>query len=137
LCLGAAGGLEERAVRVLVISDDPQATEVGRLAVTTAGGEVQRCDGVCAAGRSILREGADLILLDLGLPGLTGEAALRLLQEVAPRVPVLILATKVSAVTTEGLLMAGARRLVTKPVDPQQLLQIIRDEVAAVPVRAA
>lgn len=115
-------------MKVLAVSNDPGVIEKARLALRPLSGEIQGCEGVCAAGRVILREGADLILLDLGLPGLTGESALRLLREVAPRAAVLVLANEPVPTDAEALLMAGARRVVAKPIDVQQLREIISEE---------
>ncbi len=119
-------------MKVVVVITDPSVVEMTRAALRPLGGVVQGCEGVCAAGRAILREGTDLILLDLDLPGLTGEAALRLLREVAPRVPVLVLASEPSPATTVGLLMAGARRVVAKPLDLQQLRAIVYAETSTI-----
>lgn len=118
-------------MKVLAVSNDPGVIESARTALRPFSGEIQGCEGVCAAGRLILREGTDLILLDLGLPGLTGESALRLLREVAPRAIVLVLAKEPVPADTEALLMAGARRVVAKPIDLQQLREIVSEETFA------
>ena len=118
-------------MKVLAVSNDPGVIERARMALRPFSGVIQGCEGVCAAGRVILREGADLILLDLGLPGLTGESALRLLREVAPRAVVLVLTNEPVPTDTEALLIAGARRVVAKPIDLQQLRDIISEEAFA------
>ena len=60
----------------------------------------------------------DLVLLDLMLPGLSGE-------EVLPRiegVPVLVLSAKAAVADKVSLLMGGAADYITKPFDTKELL---------------
>lgn len=67
----------------------------------------------------------DLILLDLGLPGLNGQTALKNLRTVSD-VPVIIL-TSQNSETNEALTMAyGADDFVAKPFSPEILLLRIR-----------
>jgi CheY-like chemotaxis protein len=71
----------------------------------------------------------DLILLDLHLPDLMGDEALRrLLADEATRdIPVVMLSADATPGQIERLLSAGAREYLTKPIDVKRFLQIIEE----------
>ena len=64
------------------------------------------------------RERPDLVLLDLMLPGLTGEEVLPKIQGI----PVIVLSAKAEADSKIGLLLGGAADYITKPFDTGELL---------------
>jgi two-component system, OmpR family, alkaline phosphatase synthesis response regulator PhoP len=108
--------------RILVIEDDPSIAELVALSLGTVG-----LDAVVASsgtdGLAAL-EGADLVVLDLGLPDVLG---LRLVGEIkAKGVPVLILSARDSLKDKVGGLDAGAEDYVTKPFEPLELIARVR-----------
>ena len=60
----------------------------------------------------------DLVLLDLMLPGLSGEEVLPHIQNV----PVIVVSAKVDVDDKVGLLLSGAADYITKPFDAKELL---------------
>ena len=60
----------------------------------------------------------DLVLLDLMLPGLSGEEVLPHIQNV----PVIVVSAKVDVDDKVGLLLSGAADYITKPFDTKELL---------------
>lgn len=66
----------------------------------------------------LARETPDLILLDLMLPGLTGEEVLPKIKNI----PVIVMSAKVAVSDKVKLLMDGASDYVTKPFDISELL---------------
>lgn len=60
----------------------------------------------------------DLILLDLMLPGLSGEEVLPTIQGI----PVIVVSAKVDVQDKVNLLLGGAADYITKPFDPAELL---------------
>ena len=60
----------------------------------------------------------DLILLDLMLPGLTGEKLLPQIRDI----PVIVVSAKADTADKVGLLRGGAADYITKPFDMQELL---------------
>lgn len=73
---------------------------------------------------------ADIVLLDLSMPGLSGIDLIRRLQFEHPDLPVLVLSMHVEAQIVARVLRAGAAGYVTKDCDPAILLQAVR-KVAA------
>jgi CheY-like chemotaxis protein len=76
------------------------------------------------------KERPDLVLLDLNLPDMHGEEALRHLREVEgmAHVPVVVVSADANPAQIEHLRSLGVHSYVTKPVDVQRLLALI-DEV--------
>ena len=64
----------------------------------------------------------DLVILDLGLPGLDGLEVLRRWREQGPSMPVLILTARDSWAERVDGLRAGADDYLTKPFHPEELL---------------
>ena len=90
-------------------------------------------EGLVAARRV---PGPDFILLDLNLPGMSGEAALAQLRA-DPRtaaIPVVILSGDATARTREKHLLTGVRAYLTKPFNIQRFLALM-DELLPSPAR--
>ncbi|MBQ6018570.1 MAG: response regulator transcription factor [Clostridia bacterium] len=119
---------------ILIVDDDES---VGDLLEEILRGEdysVRRAYSGTEALLAVNAERPDLILLDLMLPGLSGE-------EVLPRlgnIPVIVLSAKTAPDTKAELLLGGAADYVTKPFDTRELLARItvalRRNEAASPV---
>ena len=119
---------QPRPLRVLVVEDYADA------ATTTA--EVLRLDGhhvwVAADGPRALQaasaEEPDVVLLDLGLPGMDGYTLARRLAAVCRRKPYLIAVSGFGgAEFRRRSRKAGIDLYLVKPADPEQLLAILRD----------
>jgi CheY-like chemotaxis protein len=88
--------------------------------------EVENGEEVLPALRS---EGADLLLLDYNLPGLSGAELAFELQGDANHgtIPVLIITGYAEDEVQELELPANVKAVVTKPVDQKKLLQLIKE----------
>ena len=103
---------------IAVIDDDVYISDMVTEVLTRAGYGVLRAYSGTEAMLLLERQRPDLILLDLMLPGLTGE---ELLPKLAG-IPVIVVSAKVDVQDKVSLLMAGAADYLTKPFDPQELL---------------
>ncbi|HEV7307929.1 response regulator transcription factor [Ensifer sp.] len=65
--------------------------------------------------------GADIILLDLGMPGVAGVQFITELKTIAPRTKILVLTANVEPRTVRATIEAGARGYLTKSGDPSEL----------------
>ncbi|MBN8939467.1 MAG: response regulator transcription factor [Rhizobiales bacterium] len=72
--------------------------------------------------RSLLRHNAtDLLVLDLGMPGVTGLQFIRSLRDSFPRLKILVLTANLEPRTVRAALDAGADGYLTKHDDPAEL----------------
>jgi CheY-like chemotaxis protein len=111
---GAAPPDPATAARVLVIDDEPQIRKFVDIALRSQG-YATRLAATGEQGLSLLAsQGADIVVLDLGLPDRDG---LQVLQELRQwsRVPVIVLTVRSAEEQKVALLDAGANDYVTKP----------------------
>ncbi|AMW03886.1 hypothetical protein GEMMAAP_01570 [Gemmatimonas phototrophica] len=115
---------------ILIIDDEPMVRSVLARQMTRAGMRAEQADGAEAA-LELLRAGAvpDLrvILLDLSMPGLSGEAALPLLHDVAPGVPIVALSGHVP----DSMMLPGTVAVLQKPLGQHQLVDAVMRAVAS------
>lgn len=111
--------------RILIVEDEPALSEPLAYLLTREGYETT----VVADGASALtafdQSGADLVLLDLMLPGLSGTEVCRELRQ-RSSVPIIMLTAKDSEVDIVVGLELGADDYVTKPYSTRELLARIR-----------
>jgi two-component system OmpR family response regulator len=113
-------------MRLLLVEDDSM---IGEAALDLLRGEHYAVDWVRdgAHADTVLRaQTYDLVLLDLGLPGMDGIEVLRRLRERKSRVPVLIATARDSVEQRVAGLDAGADDYVLKPFVLEELLARIR-----------
>jgi DNA-binding NarL/FixJ family response regulator len=75
-------------------------------------------------------DAADVILTDLGLPGMSGVDGIRILHERFPAVPILALTVYDSDATVFSALCAGASGYLLKNTPPARLLESLKEVVA-------
>src|SRR5580692_2925214 len=111
---------------VLLAEDDASISEPLSRALRREGYQVEVTqDGPSTLERA-LGEGADLILLDIGLPEMDGLEVCRRVRAEGHAVPVLILTARADEVDTVVGLDAGADDYVTKPFRLAELLARVR-----------
>jgi DNA-binding response OmpR family regulator len=110
---------------VLVVEDDPDLRLLLRTVLQEAGFEVEETDSGPSALEALDRCPVDLVLLDLGLPGLDGHEVLRQLR-VGSDVPVIVLSGRRSDAERTATLEAGADDYVSKPFSTPELLARVR-----------
>ena len=109
--------------RLLLAEDEPGLAEVLQLHLHLAGFEVDVVGDGLAALYALERRRPDALLLDLGLPRVTGFRVLQLLRRDAATatVPVLVL-TALSFQEAQDVARAGAEDFLTKPVAPHTVV---------------
>jgi DNA-binding response OmpR family regulator len=111
--------------RVLLVEDDAAIADPLARALKREGYDVD----VFGDGPSALagaEDGADLVVLDLGLPGMDGLEVCRQMRAGGSVVPVLVLTARADEVDTVVGLDAGADDYVTKPFRLAELLARVR-----------
>lgn len=126
------------SARVLVIDDEPQIRKFLEISLRSQGYRVS----LAATGRegldALAVQGADLVVLDMGLPDRDGLAILQDLREWS-HVPVIVLTVRSGESEKVAALDAGANDYVTKPFGVQELMARVRALLRshAAPVDAA
>lgn len=117
-------GYDGLVTTVLLVEDDPAISEPLARALGREGYEV-RASGT---GRGALSEveGADLVVLDLGLPDIDGLDVAREIRNQGMTIPILILTARTDEVDMVVGLDAGADDYVTKPFRLAELLARVR-----------
>ncbi|MCS0499443.1 response regulator transcription factor [Protaetiibacter mangrovi] len=112
--------------RILVAEDEARISSFIEKGLKSAGYGVETvADGVDAL--ALARSGEfDLLLLDIGLPGIDGFEVLRRLREGANPLPVVILTARDSAADTVAGFEGGANDYIAKPFRFDELLARVR-----------
>lgn len=115
----------ERTPRVLVVEDDDAIAQVLQRSLRMEGYEVR----IAGNGTTALDEAhgflPDLLILDLGLPGMDGVEVIRRLREWSS-VPIIVLSARHGAEDKVEALDAGADDYVTKPFGLEELMARLR-----------
>ncbi len=111
--------------RVLVVEDEESYSEALAYLLRKEGYDVAIADTGPGAIEEFERSGADIVLLDLMLPGLPGTEVCRHIRQVS-NVPVIMVSAKGDEVDKIVGLELGADDYVTKPYSPRELLARIR-----------
>jgi two-component system KDP operon response regulator KdpE len=124
-----------RAARILIVDDDPLLQKSLALFFLTQGYDVDSAMTAAAAFEAIERHRPDLIVLDLGLPGIDGLAVCRQVRQ-ASDVPIIVLSARSGDQDKVSALEQGADDYVCKPFNSEELLARVRAalrRVASVP----
>ncbi|HJF14598.1 MAG TPA: response regulator transcription factor [Enteractinococcus helveticum] len=134
--------------RILVVEDEPSISDPLSYLLQREGYEVTVVEDGLEAVEEFERNGADLVLLDLMLPGQPGTDVIRQIRQES-QVPVIMLTAKDGEVDKVVGLELGADDYVTKPYSSRELIariravmrrnsdsdELIPDTVSAGPVR--
>ncbi len=108
--------------KILIIEDDTDINNLLKKILKTAGYDVWQAFSGTEANFYLDKEMPDLLLLDLMLPGLSGEELLhQIRQDRKCDVPVLVLSAKNALKDKVTLLGIGADDYITKPFEPEEV----------------
>jgi DNA-binding response OmpR family regulator len=117
-----------RKPKILVVDDDPDLVKALRLRL-----RANNCEVITASdGYSVIaaaqKEHPDVIILDLGLPAGDGFVVLERLQQsdTLSSIPVIVLTARDPQGNEQRALKAGAAAFFQKPVDNDELLNVIK-----------
>ena len=111
--------------RVLVVDDDPQLLRAVRPTLAARGFEPQVAESGEAALELFERWRPDVVLLDLGLPGMDGLAVIRRIRE-HHETPIVVLSARGGERDKVAALDLGADDYLTKPFGLDELLARLR-----------
>jgi two-component system KDP operon response regulator KdpE len=114
-----------QAARILVIDDEPQIRKFLDISLRAQGYQVALAESAAAGISQLSGHGADMVVLDLGLPDRDGHEVLRELRTWSD-VPVIVLTVRSGEAEKVQALDEGANDYVTKPFSVPELMARIR-----------
>jgi two-component system KDP operon response regulator KdpE len=123
----------EDKARILVVDDEGQIRKFLRISLTAHGYEVIEAVRGEDAIRKCAMERPDLVVLDLGLPDMDGQAVIAAIREWSA-VPILVLSVRAGEMDKVEALENGANDYVTKPFGIAELIARTRVLLRARPV---
>jgi len=112
-------------VKVLAVDDEPQILRALRASLAARGHDVLTAPNGETALETVATEPIELVVLDLGLPGIDGVEVIRRLRSWSD-VPVIVLSVRDAQDDKVAALNAGADDYVTKPFAMEELLARMR-----------
>jgi two-component system KDP operon response regulator KdpE len=113
------------AARILVVDDEPQIRKFLEIGLRTQGYAVRSVSTGRSALEALQTQGADLVILDIGLPDLDGHEVLHAIRRWSSA-PVIMLSVRSGEEEKVRALDAGANDYVTKPFGMQELTARVR-----------
>ena len=114
-----------RGRTILVVEDHDDARELIAGVLERSGGRVIAAASTREAVERVRDIRPDLLLADLGLPGEDGYALLNRFRAIYPDVPAIALTAYARETDRDRALAAGFVQHVIKPVDPEQLIDLV------------
>ncbi len=115
-----------KPLRILVVDDEPAIRRYLKTSLTAQDWQVAEVEDGETALATIKRDPPDLLVLDLGLPGMDGLDVIRTLRETGSTLPIVVLSVRSDEAGKVSALDLGADDYVTKPFGIEELLARIR-----------
>ncbi|MDQ2104222.1 response regulator [Azospirillum isscasi] len=117
---------ESLPLRVLVVDDEPPIRRFLRTTLSAQGYDIAEAEDGAKALEEVRRRPPDLLVLDLGLPGVGGLEVIRRLRGDGVATPIIVLSSRADEAGKVEALDLGADDYVTKPFGMDELLARIR-----------
>ncbi len=114
-------------LRVLLVEDDDDNRELMAEVLTSCGYQVMSAASGQDGLRTLSENSIDVVVTDVGMPGMGGLEMARAAKEIAPRVPVVVVT---GWAERDDITRARGRdvdAVLIKPVDPDTLTQAVTD----------
>lgn len=109
--------------KILIVEDDADINRLLCRILEKAGYEVTSAYSGTEAQLRLTMEIPDLIILDLMLPGISGEEVIgKIRKDLNLQMPIIILSAKASLVNKVETMTMGADDYITKPFEPEEVL---------------
>ena len=115
--------MTEQTKKILIVEDDTDINNLIKTILIKHNFDVEQAFSGTEGKLRLEMQAFDLVILDLMMPGLTGEQLVELIRnDLHMTIPVLILSAKNSLDDKVQLLINGADDYLTKPFEPEELL---------------
>ncbi len=115
------------AAKILLVEDNPDNRKLIGWILEDGDYDIVVAESGEEALEVIKAHEIDVVLMDVGLPGMSGEEATRRLRSTEEYKSIPIVAVTAHALTTEvdRIMSAGFNDLITKPIDEEKLLALL------------
>jgi DNA-binding NtrC family response regulator len=120
-----------RAVEILIVDDDPSVRALLRSLVVRWGFEVAEAEDGTRGIELLANRTFGAVVTDLVMPGVGGLDVVRKSRELQPKTPVIMLTAEGSIRDCVAAMRAGAFNFITKPFNPRDLEEIVRQAIIA------
>lgn len=117
---------EAAPLRVLIVDDEPPIRRFLRTSLSAQGYDIVEAEDGVKALDEVRRMSPDVLVLDLGLPGMDGLEVIRRLRGGGASLPIIVLSSRADEAGKVEALDLGADDYVTKPFGVDELLARIR-----------
>ncbi|RJF78366.1 DNA-binding response regulator [Azospirillum cavernae] len=117
---------EAAPLRVLIVDDEPPIRRFLRTSLTAQGYDIVEAEDGVKALDEVRRMSPDVLVLDLGLPGMDGLEVIRRLRGGGATLPIIVLSSRADEAGKVEALDLGADDYVTKPFGVDELLARLR-----------
>ncbi|MET0182857.1 MAG: sigma-54 dependent transcriptional regulator [Caulobacterales bacterium] len=122
---------------ILIVDDDPAQRRLLQAAVERNGFRTRTADnGQQAVDAVDAHPDIDLVLLDLVMPGLTGQEALKEIRQRRPELACIVLTASGGIDTVVQAMQAGASDFFVKPASPERIMVSIRNALEIVSLKS-
>ncbi len=124
----AAAAVSLQGVRALVVDDNEVNLMIACELLGQAGLELQTAENGALALERLQAEDFDLVFMDMQMPVMDGLEATRRIRSRPGKayVPIVAMTANAMAADRELCLQAGMDEVLTKPIEPDRLLQVVR-----------
>lgn len=127
---GSNDGISLAGCRALIVDDDEDARELLAVILRAAGARVETASSVTDALRHLDTSQPDVLLADIGMPGLDGYALIREVRkreaESRQRLPAAAITAYAGVLDRDRAVAAGFDLHVSKPINPAVILEAVR-----------
>jgi DNA-binding NtrC family response regulator len=117
--------MNNSSVKILVVDDEPNIQKTLRKVLELNGYKVETADGGDAALNILEKNGSDIMITDLKMPGMSGMELFTEVQRRFAEISVIILTGHGTLEVAIEAMKMGAQDFLTKPCDPDRLLVTI------------
>jgi PAS domain S-box-containing protein len=128
--------LRLRPCRILLVDDGESNRQLIRLLLHRAGAEVHEAGNGVEALACVETHDFDLVLMDMQMPVMDGYTATRRLREQRFRKPIVALTAHSGQVVEQECQAAGCSHYLTKPIDIDQLFQLLAETIGQLETNA-
>jgi CheY-like chemotaxis protein len=112
--------------RILIVDDEPMIRDLLSQALEIMGHSVETCSSGRKAVESVEAGNFDLVMMDVGLPDITGFEAMASIKAKSPQTPVILISGNSADQSKAEALAKGASAYVVKPIRLEDLAGTIQ-----------